>query len=581
MLHRLNGHIVSIGKVSPEEPPQNGEFRVCRTSKAGSTDPTSHKPAGADVLSLLARNAPRPGGHPEDLSVTSNDRRRYVPACCCTVVLVVGVCAANSVEPDVYEDVLSQMSSDVVHEFASLRYLLIPAEIDDFAAVAGDTARRRWIGEFWRSRDPILTTPGNEMRIEHERRVAVADSLFVIPEWPGWDQRGEVYIRYGEPTFRHIIPSDIEHDSHSPIVPPRELWLYARHGMFVLFEDPQSNGDYSYYLERIEAEPGPRAARISQPIDAVFSGVAGRLPVVPDSEPIHQLDRFRQMVNHFQTVLESTPSSYPFSARKNRLPMFFDLGDFRGGDGVNRVEVHVQFVANIGEAHCSGSAKRYTATAVFWDIDRTEVGRVRRDIGLPVAQGFTDSLRLMPAQLEVSLPPGFYHMAVTVEEMDSGNFASYSARVNCSDYEASLAVSDILFAYKIVPARKLSPFNRGALEVVPHPIRRYRKTMKIPVYFELYNLDVDDSGHSRYTVEYRIVSSTPRKRGFWGWIRRKKTTIDVSSSFQASTQGTDDVVHITLGPEALWVGKYSLQVKIRDDISHKEASRESVFRIVE
>jgi GWxTD domain-containing protein len=488
---------------------------------------------------------------------------------------------AGSDKQQTLESRLELMSFDIVYDVSSLQYLLTPDEYEDFLALGSDRERRRWIDNFWRSRDPILTTPENEMRIEHERRVAFADSLFFWPDWPGWDERGEVFIRYGEPVFRHIIVPTVDETSHSPVVPPGELWFYSEHHMFVLFEDAFHNGRYSYYLERIEAPAGVRTHGISQPIDALLAGVAGRLPAGFDLESIYRQDGFQKMINNFQAVLETTPASYPFTQRLNRLPVYYDIGDFRGGVGVNRVEVHIQFVANVGEAHSASSVKRYEATAVLWDTDHNEAGRTQQVIGLPVALGFADSIRLMPAQLAFSVPPAFYEMAVTVEELDSGDFASYSARVNCRDYDSTFEISDLLFACKIAPATAPSHFNRGALQVVPHPVRRYNSTMNIPVYFELYNLDVDDTDHSDYTVEYRIVSKTPRDRGFWGWLTRKKTTIEVASSFRASSTGPHDSIHISVGAENLWVGKYSLIVKVRDNISYKEESREAVFRIVD
>ena len=64
------------------------------------------------------------------------------------------------------------------------------------------TAREpEFLGRFWASRDPNLTTAANERRLEHYRRVWYARQNFGVHEEP-WDRRGEVYVRFGEPQHR-------------------------------------------------------------------------------------------------------------------------------------------------------------------------------------------------------------------------------------------------------------------------------------------------------------------------------------------------------------------------------------------
>lgn len=324
-----------------------------------------------------------------------------------------------------------------------------------------------------------------------------------------------------------------------------------------------------------------RTQKVSGAIDAFnLPGPDG--PLAPPSIAVAaQGDGFRKMVNHFEEVVDAMPSAYPFSFEENHLPMVFEVDEFRGGDLIDRVDVNVEFAADLRATMQSGQNRAYVTTAVFWDIDRQEVGRREQRVELPVARGRADTTRLMPAQLTFALPPGFYFMAVTVEEPETGRFSSYRQRVTCRDLESSLALSDIVFASKITTLTKPSPFARGALEVVPHPARNYRSTGPIPVYFEVYNLSVDHRGVSSYTVEYRVVSKTPRKVGFWGRLRGKKSSLDVASSFEGATEGPHDTVHISFGSDDLWVGEYAFYVKVTDDGTDEEISRDVVFRIVE
>ena len=62
------------------------------------------------------------------------------------------------------------------------------------AAAQSEFARR-----FWAEQDPDLTTPVNEAQLEYFSRVAQAYFLFYDPKRHEWDERGEVYVRYGPP----------------------------------------------------------------------------------------------------------------------------------------------------------------------------------------------------------------------------------------------------------------------------------------------------------------------------------------------------------------------------------------------
>ncbi|MCH7526286.1 MAG: GWxTD domain-containing protein, partial [Planctomycetes bacterium] len=64
-----------------------------------------------------------------------------------------------------------------------------------------DKEKRVFRERFWREKDPDLTTELNERLLEHYGRVWFARRNFGDFAYP-WDQRGAVFIRYGEPNYR-------------------------------------------------------------------------------------------------------------------------------------------------------------------------------------------------------------------------------------------------------------------------------------------------------------------------------------------------------------------------------------------
>jgi len=105
------------------------------------------------------------------------------------------------------------------------------ARAEDIGLVAGpkeysayeqldEEERPKFIRAFWQKRDPTPATPGNERLVEHHRRVVYALQNFPSAK-KGWDRRGDVYIRYGEPA--HISKhNDIRFETDPRVVRVRD-----------------------------------------------------------------------------------------------------------------------------------------------------------------------------------------------------------------------------------------------------------------------------------------------------------------------------------------------------------------------
>jgi len=55
------------------------------------------------------------------------------------------------------------------------------------------------VRRFWRGMDPDLATRENEAQLEYWARVAHAFFLYYDERRRSWDERGEIYVRYGPP----------------------------------------------------------------------------------------------------------------------------------------------------------------------------------------------------------------------------------------------------------------------------------------------------------------------------------------------------------------------------------------------
>jgi GWxTD domain-containing protein len=501
-------------------------------------------------------------------------------AAACTL-LTPSPLAQRSGDRGYVEFCLKHMSPLMRQEIQALRYVLTPFEFDEVLALSTDDDRRRWIDEYWSVRDPIFTTSENELRVEHDQRVAYARSEFFIPRSPMWDDRGEVFIRYGPPSYRLPIAPETGAERSTP---RGEVWYYGDHDMVVLFEDVFSRGEFTSYIGKFRGASRTRANRIGDEIDDPVRHVPHPDdPIIPpDLALMAEYNQHIERIGKYYEMLESTPCVFSCDLPARQQPFVFSIDHFRGGQRIDRVDVNVELEADLRAASTSERTRKYTATAVVWDTRRNEVGRRESAVELTALGGDGEAgpVRLVPLQIVFSLPPGFYHAAVTVEDRTLGKISSRRTDLTCEDFESKLAVSDLLFAASIEPTEEASPFRRGAWVVIPHPLRKYQRFGSIPVYFEIYNLAVGAGGASTYTVEYQIVRREPGDRGGRP-VRTKEPRPEFSSSFTQSTYGSLDVVHIALKSDNLREGAFDLRVKITDDVTRAVAAREASFSVVE
>lgn len=126
-----------------------------------------------------------------------------------------------------------------------------PAELARFDGTRGE-ARATFLARFWRERDLAEFREPGERLVEHYRRLYEARSRFplrvpprvwddrtwiAVNEGPRVDERGEIFIRHGEPDDRATL--------QALGVEPNESWRYARGGQdlilhFVARQDPEN-----------------------------------------------------------------------------------------------------------------------------------------------------------------------------------------------------------------------------------------------------------------------------------------------------------------------------------------------------
>ena len=133
---------------------------------------------------------------------------------------------------------LDTQIANIGDAIAQLRYVARDREIAAMRQAPNEDERIRLFREFWDRRDPSPGTRRNERMEEYYYRVAFANERYGRMRDQGWStDRGEVFIRFGEPDFVESHP--FEYDSR-----PYEVWYYNRVGRRFIFVDDTGGGDY-------------------------------------------------------------------------------------------------------------------------------------------------------------------------------------------------------------------------------------------------------------------------------------------------------------------------------------------------
>ena len=127
---------------------------------------------------------------------------------------------------------------DVDAAIAQLRYIAKDRDLSAIRSAGTQNERIERFQRFWDKRDPTPGTRRNERMEEYYFRVSSANERYSKFNFRGWDtDRGEVFIRFGEPDF-------VETHSFNYSSDPYEVWFYNRIGRRFIFVDETGFGDF-------------------------------------------------------------------------------------------------------------------------------------------------------------------------------------------------------------------------------------------------------------------------------------------------------------------------------------------------
>ncbi len=481
-------------------------------------------------------------------------------------------------------------------------YVIAAEERSVFKNLTTDDERERFIEQFWLRRDPDPATAINEYREEHYRRIQYSNDHY-FSGVQGWrTDRGRIYIKFGPPdevtnhaSGGYYARPFWEGGGHTSTY-PFEQWRY-RHidgvgddiqlefvdrtlaGHFVLTTNPHDKDALLHFgaagethLEMIGlSRKSNRVRNPTNPTQArnqYFWG-RGRMKDQP-------LDKMLMMTNLERPTKLGTPKLREFIKSKIRyetLP-FHLRSDFIRIDEENYLVLLTVKIPN-SELQYEGKGGMNRAVLNMYGEFVDMTGVVVRSFEEVVANEIPDKemaaeiKRFSLYQRSSQLRPGRYKLQIAVTDEASDKLGTATHLVVVPRIGDDLvATSSIVPALRIETLDEpvLGQFSMGSLLVFPNPESEIKKDRELPVYFQIYNLSVDQSkGTPIVDVQY-VIS---------GQGKEISNQTDEIRDLEGSTL---DVVKF-LPLEGLPEGQYSLEVNVTDTIKKKTIVRLLPFTI--
>ena len=485
----------------------------------------------------------------------------------------------------------------------------------------------RW----WRSKDPLPNTSRNERLEKHLARVAYAEDRYEYRQGlRGFDDRGEIYVQLGRPTFQQTMATDGHVtqallDINGPPSPEAELWTYRHLDEDIFYLFMRRNGRYQTsdvhdlvpsVLKRGFSDT-PRGRRISQVAITYLHGVYRQMiPAHPDYEDLFtEIDLYRSGMGHnarikpdafARSMVEQirfkdhemkeyrrqfAPLEFaPVLGEAERLPVQVRYARFLDPDGSTRTEVYTGHLpvpederTRTETRHGEALDYRIESTLVRWDADYRERNRRQSRYRIPASSEAVQTLVFdgdtasygFTLQWDAHLDSRTA-APTPASRLRTGVFRTETVHPLSND-EATLEMSDLkpIFAPDAADVAYESGDGSG-LERTPYPFMMFAPEVAPSLYFEIYHLAFGDDDRVHYTVEYEVVR---RKARMLGLLGTKEERAGASSPYTGDSRTVQELIMIDLsqwkeGGEAL-----SITIRVTDDVTGRQVERHIDFTL--
>jgi len=482
-------------------------------------------------------------------------------------------------------------------------YIITDEERGAFKKFSTDEEREQFIEAFWDRRNPNPGSPENEFREEYYRRIAYSNEHYASGI-PGWKtDRGRIYIMYGPPDEIEDHPSGGTYDR-----PPEEgggqtstfpfqQWRYRYiegigSNIILEFVDPTMTGEFHMTMD-----PGEKDALLHVPNAGLTQmeamGMASKRdrftrtdgmtigqPLGGESASMNEFSRLDLYAKIFKPpAIKFKDLQAVVTSRLTAQLMPFDVRtDFMR---VTEESVLTPITIQVANRDLQFENKEGVMHAVL-DV----FGQVT-SLGGRIASTFEDSVildvpendfqryvdRKSVYQKVVPLRPGRYKLTVVVKDDINGHMGSIEIGIQVPRFdEEQLASSSLVLADLIQPLPTAQvgtgPFVIGGTKVRPSVNQKFTRDQNLGIYMQVYNLGLDpQTNRPSADIQYEIFKDGK------ALLSQTEQAAKLPNAFQQVT------LQKTMPLRALEPGKYTVQIKVTDNVKKQTVSPTATFEL--
>jgi hypothetical protein len=398
------------------------------------------------------------------------------------------------------------------------------------------------------------------------------------------DDLAVVYIRHGEPS-REIFPN-LSRAGYN------KTWLYDKNEQHpeMVFHF-QRLGEHTGWI--LEAVPGN-----TENLETLH----GRYIQLQDVETDDSDDEYesdgtglrpqargwaqeimRENLTYLERAMTTETSSYTTPETPIQLPYQYLM--FKGED---KSEVELFYLIHGGIVDLDSVQNKVDVDEYItihndkWDEVQRFTRKVERTMNLSPQQWAGSGFAMREF---FSLDPGDYFTELQAVDNVGLKRAIHKDTLYVPDFFGDqLMVSDVIIASEIDEAQS-SPFERNGVPFNPHMFYGFPSNGFVGIYFEIYNLKLDEAGTTRYEVSFTMQRSDLQEReqnqtvlGFVKNLFMDKR--QVSSRFENEGRTGDDYIYMNLQFPDRKSGQYDLIIRVKDMQSGQVTSTQAKITLL-
>ncbi len=520
-----------------------------------------------------------------------NYKKKQLDASFKELQIAIGLMDEEEKEDFTYNSVLKMLESKYVEPFKKMNK-------DDKVAL---------LEKYWMSMDPLYLSKYNERIMEHYARVAYSNYMFSVPDIDllGWkSDRGQVYIRYGEPQRKQKIRQNIRLDRdlrsiglvtgyepakrtgskiaesgnadliiNTTALPSQyiEIWEYNNLPGFCF------TGDKNYYKFMVTNEFEEIWRKSWRPRKG------GGVPSMLDSRStINSLKDYEnvkaQKIQTYKPLLNGT--------RMKLDSKVFNFNKLVPGENV--VETYVAYLLPTKDSTNQNEVKDFTHEigVFFFDENYNPVIQVKDTIpDAEIRTNYPDFNNPVKC-IGFGLRPRKVSLAFELRRLVDSNYYTSRSLFNIPKYNnQTIGISDLVSTNNIKIETDL-PFGikRGDYNFYPSLNNKYKNKEQFYIYYEIYNLQKDEKKETNFE---QVITIKPKGeedlslkkivKGITTLFSGEEGKISLTTDYKTKDENTQ--IYLQLDISEYKPGIYDLIVTINDKISGKSAEKKMDLEI--